>query len=123
MNSDKQSGVCHASVCLRTGTLLTDTPIEDAAPQLEDLASAAQELLGTSELTVLADMFSRHGSDRRATPQFEELTILSGRRSYVVRRCPDEPERAIAAMSTSGGRLGLVVSTVHSQLKTRSRGA
>lgn len=115
MSSDGQGSVFCGCACLRTGALTSATS-KDQAPQLEDLAAAAQELLGTGDYTLLSELFTRHGSDRSDT-QFADVVILSGRGSYVVKRSSDEPERALVAVSTTSGRLGLVLSTVRARLK------
>lgn len=111
MNPD----VAMATASLGSGLILTAPAEPDGLDQLQDLAATAPEIFGTLELGCLSRIAERLGIETE-NDELIELVLLSDSRIQVIHALSESPELALVAVSRSVGKIGLVLSQVHSRV-------
>jgi hypothetical protein len=116
----EDSHIHYAVVCLKTGLVLELFEGAATCAALEDLASAAPELLRAGAPADLGAFFARLGSERKGDA-FQEIVFMSGVRAHVVQRLLQRPDLALLAVSTDAKMLGLMLSGVRERMLALER--
>jgi hypothetical protein len=110
--------VSMAVASLSSGLILSGPDQPEGLEQLQDLAATVPEIFGTLELGCLSRIAERLAIETDGD-ELIELVLLSGSRVQVVHSLSQSPELALVAVSHAVGKVGLVLSQVHTRVSAR----
>ena len=113
--------ISYALANVRNGALLEPaTPgpsgtLDEVAEQMEGLAAALPDLLGTVDPSCLDRICSRMGGEDTGA-SFGEILLISPKHTHVIHLLPGRPGVALLAMSPATGSIGLILSAVRARI-------
>jgi hypothetical protein len=110
--------VSMAVASLSSGLILSGPDSPEDIEQLQDLAATVPEIFGTLELGCLSRIADRLGIETEGD-ELIELVLLSGSRVQVIHSLTQSPELALVAVSHAVGKVGLVLSQVHTRVTAK----
>lgn len=103
-----------ALVDVRLGAVLEAPDGLDPNGQLEALAAAASDLLGTQRVA-WSQLFAQPQSDE-ASAELRDMVLVSRSYVHVVQRLPSDPQLALVSIAPRTRNLGLIITETRDRL-------